>query len=83
MANVSVIDVTPTDWERRRVVNKGKGTKGGSDGGEKQIVAERKTLDSVLQTEETWFRGRRRAKWTRVVVRTRVSMETGLISGVA
>lgn len=29
------------------MVNKGEGTKGGSDGGEKQIAAERKTLDSL------------------------------------
>lgn len=35
------------DCGTSRVVNKGEGTKGGSDGGEKQIAAERKTLDRL------------------------------------
>lgn len=71
---LSVTDVTPPSarlW-REGGVNTGEWTKGGSDGEEKQIEAERKTLDRLHKKgaeKEKQFRGRHRAKWTRVISR--------------
>lgn len=84
---LSVIDVTPPLGQtvERGGVNTGEGTKGGSDGEEKQIEAERKTLHRLHKKgaeKEKQFRGRHRAKWTRVTVRPRVSMGTSLFSRV-
>lgn len=41
------------------MVNEGGGTKGGSDAGEKQIAAERKTLDSQHEKEKKSRTGER------------------------